>query len=48
LGFAVSSHWLYGRIPESLDMGLEGAGDECGIAHIGGAESIRLDDRSPR
>jgi hypothetical protein len=31
-------------MPENLNMGLPAFGDECGIAHIGGAKSIRLDD----
>ena len=30
--------------PESLDMGPPESGVECGIAHIGGAKTIRLDD----
>src|ERR1700730_4943439 len=31
--------------PETLDIGPPGSGVECGNAHIGGAKSIRLDDR---
>ena len=36
--------WLFGDVPESLDMGPPESGVECGSAHIGGAKSIRLDD----
>src|SRR5690349_21102454 len=39
--------WSFGEAPENLDMGLRESGVECGSAHIGGAKSIRLDDRRP-
>ena len=42
--FAVSGLWLYGEVPQSLNMGSPEAGGEGGIAHIGGAKTIQLDD----
>jgi hypothetical protein len=36
---------LFGEVPENLQMGPQESAVECGSAHIGGAKSIRLDDR---
>ena len=41
LAFAVSALGLYGRSPESLEMGLPKSCGECEITHIGGAQTIR-------
>src|SRR5277367_3106615 len=37
--------WSFGEAPENLQMSPPASGVECGSAHIGGAKSIRLDDR---
>src|SRR3954449_6377249 len=37
--------WSFGEVPKNPEIGPPESGVECGDAHIGGAKSIRLDER---